>query len=84
MAIREQVKDETILLDDLYPAEPGVPVVATVSSPRLGLTLTFHGEIREVVREVDGPHRGRVVLVIYDPARGYDRLALPEQCRRHG
>jgi hypothetical protein len=77
-----KIADLSILLDDFYPAvRGGWVVVPSHYSPSLGImTKPWEGEIRDIYREETGAHVGRVVLVVYDPASGHDRLTLPERC----
>lgn len=80
MAKTEPIKDLEIKLADDYPATRGGWVRGETHSS-LGMKPTpVEGEIRDIVRELDGKFPGRVVLVIFEPKRGHERLVLPENC----
>lgn len=74
----EPVPNLKVMLDDFYPAVRGgwVTVQAHWSKVLSIMTPPWEGEIRDIYREPSG----RVVLVVYDPASGHDRLTLPERC----
>lgn len=81
MAKTEPIADLAIKLKDGHPAVRGGWVNGETGSTKMGLKPTpISGEIRDIVRELDGTHPGRVLLTIFVPGKGHERLALPENC----
>ncbi len=68
----EKIADLAAKLADGHPAVRGGWVtVPPRFVPKLGITApAWEGEIREITREPSG----RIVLTVYDPAHGYERL----------
>jgi hypothetical protein len=75
----EKIADLEIKLADEHPAVRGGWIRGTTSA--IGLSPTpVEGEIRDILRETEGKHAGRVLLVIFEPSRGHTRFVLPENC----
>lgn len=77
----EKIPDLEIKLSDGHPAVRGGWIKGFTQSKALGLAPSpVEGEIRDIVRETDGAHAGRVLLTVFEPTRGHTRLVLPENC----